>query len=41
MVDPIVPLKLFAFKASHLRVGFRNRGVLRQIPIDDQFVAIG
>ena len=41
MIDPIISLKLFTLEASHLCVGFGDRGVLRQIPVNDQFVTVG
>ena len=33
----IIPiLQLFMLEPSHLRVGLGDRGVLRQVPVDDQ-----
>ena len=40
MVDAGIPLQLFAFEAGDLRIGLGNRGVLRQVPVDDQFGAV-
>ena len=36
MIDTGIVLQLFALEAGDLRIGLGNRGVLRQIPIDDQ-----
>src|SRR6478735_12319770 len=37
MVNAGVALKLLAFEASDLRISLGNRGVLRQVPVNDQF----
>ena len=37
MIDSWIVLELFALESSHLRVGLGDRGVLRQVPVDDQF----
>ena len=36
MVDAGIALQLFTLEASHLRVGLGDRGVLRQVPVNDQ-----
>ena len=40
MVDAVIALKLLTLEASHLRVGVGDRGVLRQVPVDDKLVAV-
>ena len=36
MLDAGISLQLLALEARHLRIGVGNRGVLRQVPVDDQ-----
>src|SRR5580704_7186587 len=40
MVDAVIALELLMLEASHLRVRVGNRGVLRQVPVDDKLVAV-
>ena len=37
MVDGGIALQLFTLEAGDLRIGLGYRGVLRQVPVDDQF----
>src|ERR1700749_1496633 len=37
MVTAGIALKLLTFEAGDLRIGLGNRGILRQIPVNDQF----
>ena len=40
MVDVCISLQLFALELPHLRIGFGNRGVLGQVPVDDKLAAV-
>ena len=40
MLDAVISLKLLALETSHLGVGVGNRGVLGQVPVDDQFAPV-
>src|SRR5580700_2548312 len=40
MVDAFIVLELLTLETSHLRVRVGNRGVLRQVPVDDKLVAV-
>ncbi len=40
MVDVLISLELFALKLPDLRIGFGDRGVLWQGPVDDEFAAV-
>ena len=37
MIDTGIGLQLFTLEAGDLRIGFGDRGVLRQVPVNDQF----
>src|SRR4029077_4042930 len=40
MIDAIISLQLLPLEPRDLRVCFRDRGVLWQIPVDDEFAAV-
>ena len=40
MINSGISLQLFTLEASDLRIGFGDRCVLRQVPVNDQFVAV-
>ena len=37
MIDTGIALQLFTLEAGDLRIGLGDRGVLRQVPVNDQF----